>query len=69
MHPGNNPDPSGIGEMNGDIGTILFLDNKGIHFSTPEEDRYHIFTPINRVYYPYDIYSTLELTPSIVYGK
>lgn len=61
VHPNNVQTPSGTGELNGDIGTIYRLEQKGIKFSTPEENRYHIYTPVNQQYYPYDIYTTYIL--------
>ncbi|MCQ2181282.1 MAG: hypothetical protein MJY50_04405 [Bacteroidales bacterium] len=67
--PVNKFDPDGTGELNGDIGTIDFLDKKGIVFSTPEDDRYHIFTPKDKKYHSYDIFSTLMIKPSIVKAK
>jgi len=66
VHVNNDPNPSGIGENNGDIGTILFLERNGIRFSTPEDKRYYIFTPNGKMYYSYDKYMTLEIEPAII---
>ena len=63
VHPNNDSEPSGTGGKNGDIPEIYNMKRNGVVFSTPEEFQFRIFTPKNRKYHYYDIYST-----SIVYN-
>lgn len=65
VHPNNDVSPSGSGNKKGDIGTIKALEKKGIRFSTPEWDRYHIFTPGDKQYHAYDYYTTDTITPVV----
>ena len=69
VHPGNDPNPSGIGEGNGDILLISYLERMGITFSTPRKDRYHIFTPKDKKYHWYDSDSLLMMNEATCYGN
>jgi len=65
VHPNNESSPSGTNNKNGDIGTISFLEKRGARFSTPEWDRYHIFTPNSKQYHAYDYYTIDMIAPAI----
>ena len=65
VHPNNEPVPSGTGDKTADIAVIYYLEKHGIQFSTPEWDRYHIFTPIDKQYHAYDYYTTDMIQPVV----
>lgn len=64
VHPGDNPDPSGVEDKSADIGTIITLKNHGIKFSTKEGEQYHIFWPTDKQYYPYDEFFMPSIPPA-----